>query len=95
MYKVLSIAFLAAQAVDSFLTLWATNNGATEVNPLMASIAHTWAGPAVKLLPAALAVWLGAKVIRRYPVVRTPACVGLVAAIAFLGYITATNIQEL
>lgn len=95
MLKLLSIGFIAMQAVDSFLTLWATNNGATEVNPLMAGIAHTWAGPAVKLIPAALAVWLVAKVARRYPVVKTPATVGLGAAVLFLVAVTVSNITEL
>lgn len=96
MLKVLAIGFVAMQAVDGFLTMWATSTGqATEVNPLMAPIAHTWAGPAVKLIPAALAVWLVAKVARRYPVVKTPATVGLGAAVLFLVAVTVSNITEL
>ena len=95
MFKVLGITFIAAQAVDSFLTLWATNNGYTEVNEILAPIAHTWLSPVVKILPAVVAVWVIGKLVKRYPKARVPANIGLVACIAFYAMVTVSNLGEL
>lgn len=95
MFKVLGIGFLAAQAVDSFLTLWATNNGYTEVNSVMAPIAHTWLNPVVKLVPAAIAVWGIGKLTRHYPKARVPANIGLFGCIAFYAMVTISNVGEI
>lgn len=91
----LGIAFVAAEAADAFLTLWAVNHGFQEVNPILAPIAGTWASPLVKILPAALVVWALARLGRRYPKTQPVTAVGLVSAVAFLGVVLVSNVAEL
>jgi len=95
MFKVLAGGLVAAQIADSFLTLWATNNGFVEVNPLMAPIAHLWAMPVVKIVPALLVVWGIAKIQKRFPIIVKPVSVGLVACIAFYAAVIVSNISEI
>jgi len=92
---ILGMAFVAAQATDAFLTLWAVNHGFEEVNPVLAPIAGTWASPLVKILPAALVAWGLARLGRRYPKTQPVTAVGLVAAVAFYGVVLASNVAEL
>ena len=91
----LGIAFVAAQAADAFLTLWAVNHGFQEVNPLLAPIAGTWLSPLVKIVPAALVVWGLDRLGRRYPKTQPVTAFGLVAAVAFLGVVLVSNVAEL
>ena len=91
----LGIAFVAFEAADAFLTLWAVNHGFEEVNPIMAPIAGTWASPLVKILPAVLVAWGLARLGRRYPKTQPVTAVGLVAAVAFYGVVLASNVAEL
>ena len=91
----LGIAFVAFEAADAFLTLWATNHGFQEVNPLMVPFAHTWAFPFLKILPAALVVWALARLGRRYPKTQPVTIFGLAAAVAFLGVVLVSNVAEL
>jgi len=95
--KVLGIAFVAAQAADAFLTLWAAHSleGFQEMNPLLAPIAGTWASPLVKILPAALVAWGLVRLGRRYPKTRSTMVVGLAAVIVFYGVVLASNMNEL
>ena len=94
-FKILAGGLVAAQIADSFLTLWATNNGFVEVNPIMAPIAHLWVMPVVKIVPALLVVWGIAKLQRRFPVIGKPVSVGMVACIAFYAAVLITNISEI
>jgi len=95
LFKGLAGGLVAMQIIDSFLTLWATNNGFVEVNPLMAPIAHLWAMPVVKIVPVLLAVWGIAKLQQRFPVIGKPVSVGLVSCIAFYAAVLITNISEI
>ena len=92
---ILGTAFVAAQATDAFLTLWAVNHGFEEVNPFLTPIAGTWWSPVVKIIPAALVAWGLARLGRRYPKTQPVTAVGLVAAVAFLGLVLVSNVAEL
>jgi len=94
-FKLLAGGFVAAQIADSFLTLWATNNGFVEVNPIMAPIAHMWAMPVVKIVPALVVIWAIAKLQRRFPIIGKPISIGLVACIAFYAAVLVSNISEI
>ena len=94
-FGVLAGGLVAAQIADSFLTLWATNNGFVEINPIMAPIAHTWVSPVVKIIPALLAVWGIARLQRRFPYIIQPVRAGLVACIAFYTVILVSNVSEI
>ncbi len=91
----LAITFITVEAVDAFLTLWATNNGFQEVNPLMVPFAHTWAFPFIKIIPAGLVMWGIIRVNKRYPRTQTTTALGLVGAVAFVTAILISNISEL
>jgi len=91
----LIIAFVALQVADAFLTLWATNNGFQEVNPLMVSFAHTWAFPFMKIIPALVASWLLLKLNVRFPRTRPMTAAGFAMAVAFLGVVLISNVAEL
>lgn len=86
---------MAAHAADAFLTLWATNNGFQEVNPLMVPFAHTWAFPFIKLVPALVGLFIVSKLTARFPRFRPLAVVGLASSVAFLGGIIIANIGEI
>ena len=90
----LGIGFVAFQAADAFLTMWATNNGFQEVNPLMVSFAHTWAFPLMKIIPALVATWALLRVNARFPRTRTATAFGLTMAVAFLGVVLVGNLGE-
>ena len=96
---VLAIAFVTLEAADSFLTMWAVNHGYTELNILMAPIAHTWWMAAIKVLPVALVGWLLFWAVGRFPkswkVAPKVVAFGLGAACAFLGIVLASNLGEL
>jgi len=92
---ILGTAFVAAQATDGFLTLWAVNHGFEEVNSFLAPIAGTWASPVVKILPAALVAWGLARLGRRYPRTQPVTAVGLVAVVAFYAAVLVSNVAEL
>ncbi len=94
-FKVLAGGLVAAQIADSFLTLWATNNGFVEVNPLMAPIVHLWTMPVIKIIPALLVVWGISKLQRRFPAIGKPISVGLVVCIAFYAAILVSNVSEI
>ena len=94
--KLLTWAFVAMQALDGGLTLWATNNGFIEVNRLYAPVAHQWLAPVLlKVLPAAAVAFVLYRLAQRYPRTKPVTAVGLLAAVAFYLYITGTNIGEL
>jgi len=93
--RYLVIAFVAFQAADAFLTLWATNNGFQEVNPLMVSFAHTWAFPFIKIIPALVVAWALTKLNARFPRTRPATAAGFAMAVAFLGVVLVANLGEL
>lgn len=67
--KKLVTIFLVAQAIDCFFTMWATNNGFVEVNPLMAPFAHTWDFVFFKVTIPALIVAAIVLVTKKFPAV--------------------------
>jgi len=91
----LGIALVTFEAADAFLTLWATNHGFQEVNPLMVPFAHTWAFPFMKIIPALAAIWLLSKLNARFPRTRPVTAFGLTAGIVFLGVVLTANLGEL
>jgi len=91
----LSVAFIGLQAADTFLTMWAVNHGFTEVNPLMAPIAGTWASPVVKIAPAILVAVGLARLTKRWPRTRTVATVGQAATVVFMVGILTSNLLEM
>jgi len=91
----LAIAFVALEAADAFLTLWATNHGFQEVNPLMVPFAHTWLFPIMKIIPAMGAAWLLSKLNARFPRTRPVTVFGFGMAVAFLGFVLVGNLGEL
>jgi len=93
--KKLTYLFISLQAFDAFLTLWATNHGFQEINPVMASIADTWWIVAVKLVPAIIATWFLGRLASRYPIVRRVTVGGLGAACIFLAVVLVSNIWEI
>lgn len=65
--KKLALTLVGLQAADGFLTMWATNNGFREVNPLAAPVAQTWLFPAWKIGAALLGVAILVPLARRLP----------------------------
>ena len=96
---ILAGSLIALQAVDSFLTMWATRHGYTEVNPIMAPIATTWWMPVFKVLPVALvglfAIWVLGRFPKSWKTAPKVLAYGLGAACLFLGVVIASNIGEL
>ena len=93
--RTLVIVFVALTTADAFLTLWATNNGFQEVNPLMVSLAHTWAFPVIKIIPALIVAWALSKLNARFPRTRSVTAVGFGAAAVFLAVVLVSNLGEL
>jgi len=93
---VLATTFVALEVADSFLTMWAVNHGYTELNNLVAPIAHTWWMAAIKVLPAALVGWLLFWTVGRCPktwkVAPKVLVFGLGATCAFLSIVLASNL---
>ncbi len=46
---ILAATFVALEAADAFVTVYGTNHGFQEANPIFAPFAHTWALPVVKV----------------------------------------------
>ena len=97
MFKLVAMALIGMQAVDSFLTMWAINTqGAIEANPLMASIAHTWMSPLVKIVPVIIVVaLLAVPAVQNNRKFRLASIAGMVAGVAFLALVTCLNVGEL
>lgn len=83
------------QAADSAMTMWATNHGYTEVNPIVAPIADTWWLPPSKVLPALLVGMVVVGVMGRIPMVPKAINFGLAVASVFLAVVVASNVAEL
>ena len=80
-FAILAIIFAALEAADGFVTLWGTNNGIPEANPLFAPFAHTWALPLVKIAFGVLVAWGLYQVGRRFPKARRLAGIGLATGV--------------
>ncbi|MCK9599417.1 MAG: DUF5658 family protein [Sphaerochaeta sp.] len=65
--RILAASFLALQAADGFVTMWGTNHGISEANPILAPFAHTWGLPLFKIAFAALIIAGLALIARRFP----------------------------
>ena len=90
-----AIAFLALTAIDGILTFWATNNGYTEVNPLMAPIAHTILFPITKVLIPVIGVAFVGYLLKRFPKFIKVANFGFVAVIAMYVFVLGSNLLEM
>ena len=93
--KIFAYLFISLQAVDAFLTLWATNHGFQEVNPVMMSIADSWWIVVVKLVPAIMVTAFLARLAYRHQLVRRVTVAGLGAACTFLAVVLVSNIMEI
>lgn len=65
--KKLALTLVSLQAADGFLTMWATNRGFTEANPLVAPIAQTWLFPTWKVGVTLLGILILVPLARRLP----------------------------
>jgi hypothetical protein len=74
---ILAIVFVALEAADGLVTLWGTNNGIPEANPLFAPFANTWFLPLVKIAFGLLVAWGLVQVAKRFPKARRLATIGL------------------
>ena len=91
---ILAIVFIALQAMDAGLTIWAVNHGFHEVNTLVAPIAHSWLLVVAKVLPAILAgLWIR-WMYARFAIVRPVFSIGLSVAVVFYVVILASNLYE-
>lgn len=66
-FKILAGGLILGQVLDSLITLWGTNNGIGEANPLLAPFAHTWVLPVMKVLAAIAFTWMLWLVAKRAP----------------------------
>ena len=93
----LAVAFVALQAADSFLTMWAVGHGYTELNSLIAPIAHTWWMVAIKVLPAiavgVLAVWAVGRFPKTWRIAPVVLLVGLLAADIWMAGVLGHNLS--
>lgn len=89
--KKLAITFIVLEAIDGFLTMWATRHGFTEVNPLSAPLAQTWLFPTWKISAAILGVIILVPLAKRAPRVVE---LGLAATSVFLLTVLGANLYE-
>lgn len=98
MHKKLAVTIVVLSGIDGLLTMWATNHGFVEVNPLMRPIAHTWILPVWKTAIAGVGVAFALWLLRRFlkPGSRLALAVplGLTAAIIFLLMVLVLNLLE-
>lgn len=92
LHKQLAVALVVVSGLDGLLTMWATNHGFVEVNPLMRPIAHTWILPVWKAGIAALGAWFVLRFSRRFPRIVT---LGLSVSVAFVLVVFILNLLEL
>ncbi len=90
--KRLAIIFVALEAGDGFLTMWATRHGFTEVNPLAAPLAQTWLFPVWKIGGAILGLVILIPLAKRVPKLVK---IGLASASIFLLAVISANLYEL
>ena len=81
MNLILAIIFVALEAADGFVTLWGTNHGIPEANPMFAPFAHTWALPLVKIVFGLAVAGLLLYVGQHFPQARRFAGLGLTVAV--------------
>ena len=92
---VMAIIFVTLIAIDGLLTFWATNNGYTEMNPLMAPIAHTVMFPVLKLTIPLLGVAIVGYLLKKFPKFIMVANFGFVSIIGLYGVVLASNVVEM
>lgn len=92
---VMAITFIIIIAVDGLLTFWATNNGYTEVNPLIVPIANTIIYPVLKLIVPLIGVAVVGYLIKRFPKFVRVAYFGFVSIIGLYVIILASNLVEM
>lgn len=65
--SVSKLIFVGLETADGILTMWATNHGFQEVNPLMAPIASSWVFLASKIVVVVLSLGILIVIGRRFP----------------------------
>jgi len=90
----LAVAFVTLIAVDGVFTFWATNNGYTEVNPLMASFAHTLLFPISKIVTALIAIAIVGFFVKHFPKFSWVATIGYSGGVALYTLVLASNLME-
>jgi len=93
--KTAAITFMGLEAVDGFLTMWATRNGFIEVNPLMLPIAHTWVMPLQKVSVATAGIAVICILIRWCPSLVAPFKLSLILGSSFVALVLASNLIQL
>lgn len=79
------------ELLDGFLTMWATNNGFTEVNHLVMAISRTWFYPASKAATALLGAVLLLPAVKRFSgFVR----IGFMLASLFVALVIVSDLYE-
>jgi len=87
-----AILFLALEVLDGFMTMWATNNGFVEVNPLVSMYSRTWLYPASKVAVTVLGIFLLLPLVERFSrYVR----IGFILASVFVGVTVLSNVYEM
>lgn len=81
MNVILATIFIILEAADGLVTLWGTNHGIPEANPLFAPFAHTWLLPVVKIAVGFAFVGLLFLVSHYFPAARRLAGIGLIAGV--------------
>ena len=91
--KALPITFVALEAADGFLTMWATRNGFSEVNPLLDErVTQTWLFPASKIIIAIIVTLAILPVAKRFS---RPVNFAFGAASLFLAVVLVTDLCEM
>jgi hypothetical protein len=91
----MAITFITLIVIDGALTFWATNNGYTEVNPLMAPIANTILFPVLKTITVLIGVAIVGYLLKRFPKFIMVANFGFISMIGFYGIVLASNLVEI
>ncbi len=90
--KKLAAMLMGLQVTDGFLTMWATNHGFIEANPLVAPIAQTWLFPSWKIGSVLLGMMILFPLARRSP---KAVKLGLSFASAFMIAVLTANLFTL
>lgn len=84
--------FMALEVIDGFLTMWATNNGFGELNPLAVMYSRTWLFPASKMATAILGAIALLPTAKRFSgFIRT----GFMLASLFIAAVILSNLYEM
>jgi len=87
-----AILFIVLELIDGILTMWATQNGFVEVNPLVSPYSQTWLCPASKVATAMLGSIVLLPAVRRHSRLIKA---GFILASLFIAVIILSNLYEI